>query len=246
MQCPKCGKEIPNDSIFCEACGARMKKSRKALWIILSVVLAVVIAVVAFAIIQEQQECQAVSAWEKEQAAQKQQELEQQLEAEHQAKLEAERKAELARQEAARKAEAERKAELTRKGYIDLGLPSGTLWKNTNEGGEYALYTYDEAVKNFGSKIATKAQWEELKDYCTWSWTGDGYKVIGPNDNSITLPAAGYRYCDGDVDDVGTDGSYWSSTSDDSDYAWGLYFYSSEVGMDNYNRCYGQSVRLVK
>ena len=99
MKCPNCKKEIENGSAFCEHCGARIKKSKKGLWITLSVIIvAVVIAVVAFAIIQEQQEHQAVIAWEQQQAAQKQQELEQQLEAERQAKLEAERKAELARQ----------------------------------------------------------------------------------------------------------------------------------------------------
>ena len=48
MRCPKCGKEIPNDSIFCEACGARMKKSRKALWITLSIVFVLVAGVVLF------------------------------------------------------------------------------------------------------------------------------------------------------------------------------------------------------
>ena len=130
--------------------------------------------------------------------------------------------------------------------YVDLGLPSGTLWKNTNEGGEYALYTYDEAVKNFGSKIATKAQWEELKDYCTWSLTGDGYKVTGPNGNSITLPAAGLRDCNGNMYCVGTYGEYWSSTPDNSDYVWALYFYSSEVDMCVSDRCNGVSVRLVQ
>ena len=47
-------------------------------------------------------------------------------------------------------------------GYVDLGLPSGTLWKNANEGGDDALYTYDEAVSMFGDKLPTK---EQLKKY---------------------------------------------------------------------------------
>lgn len=38
-------------------------------------------------------------------------------------------------------------------GYVDLGLPSGTLWKNKNEEG---FYTYDDAVSKFGSKFADK------------------------------------------------------------------------------------------
>ena len=127
--------------------------------------------------------------------------------------------------------------------WVDLGLPSGTLWKDSNEDGYYA---YDEAVRKFGSRLPTKAQFEELKDKCTWTWMGNGYKVTGPNGNSITLPAAGYRSCYGDVYCVGTYGTYWSSTPYDSDYAWRLYFYSSEVDIYYYDCCYGQSVRLVQ
>lgn len=133
-------------------------------------------------------------------------------------------------------------------GYVDLGLPSGTLWKNTNEGGDYMRYTYDEAVNRFGSNLPTNQQLRELKDKCTWTWIdiGGGYRVTGPNGNSITLPDAGYRYCHGDVDGVGTYGYYWSSTPDDSDNAWGLGFFSGRVEVDGYSRCYGQSVRLVQ
>lgn len=153
---------------------------------------------------------------------------------------EAERQAELARQREARK------QELLSQGYVDLGLPSGNLWKNANEGGDYVRYTYDEAVSRFGNKLPTKEQLEELKNKCRWSWTGNGYKVIGPNGNYITLPAAGYRGCNGVVGRVGLDGYYWSSTPHDSDGAWHLDFNSSGVGMYDFNRCSGRSVRLVQ
>ena len=37
MKCSNCGKEIANDSLFCEYCGAKIQKSRKkTLWIMLS------------------------------------------------------------------------------------------------------------------------------------------------------------------------------------------------------------------
>ena len=131
--------------------------------------------------------------------------------------------------------------------YVDLGLPSGTLWKDRNEGGgNNGFYTYDEAVSKFGDRLPTKEQYEELKGSCQWSWTGSGYKVTGPNGNSISLPAAGYRNCYGSVDDVGSYGIFWSSTPRGSDYAWFLYFDSGRVGMNNYYRCYGRSVRLVQ
>ena len=130
------------------------------------------------------------------------------------------------------------------KDYVDLGLPSGTKWKSENESGQ-DFYTYDEAVAQFGDKLPTKEQLEELKNSCQWQWTGSGYKVTGPNGNSITLPAAGYRYCDGSTLNVGSYGYYWSSTPSGSDWAWGLNFGSDGVYMLSDDRCSGLSVRLV-
>lgn len=131
----------------------------------------------------------------------------------------------------------------TPKGYIDLGLPSGTLWKYQNE---ESLYDYDEAVSKFGSKLPTKEQCEELKNYCDWTWTGDGYRVKGSNGNFIFLPAAGYLYCNGNVNIEGSEGGYWSSSPSDSNDAWDLSFDSGTVSMISCNRCYGLSVRLVQ
>ena len=127
--------------------------------------------------------------------------------------------------------------------YTDLGLPSGTKWKNFNATG---FYTTDEASYQFRNRLPTKQQWEELKAECQWSWNGSGYKVTGPNGNSIVLPASGSRNCYGRVTYVGSNGCYWSSTPKDSAYAWSLDFYSGGVNVDNYGRCIGRSVRLVQ
>ena len=127
--------------------------------------------------------------------------------------------------------------------YVDLGLPSGTLWKDKNENG---FYDYDAAVRSFGSNLPTKEQLEELKNSCSWTWTGSGYKVVGPSGESIVLPAAGYRDYRERVYEVGSVGYYRSSTPDSSDYAWRLAFNSGEVYMGYYYRCSGLSVRLVK
>ena len=119
--------------------------------------------------------------------------------------------------------------------------------ENANEGGDKARYTYDEAVSRFGNKLPTVQQIEELKNECEWTWTGNGYKVTGPNGNSIFLPAAGGRQKNGNVYNVGTNGYYWSSTPSGSDYARFLLFHSSELG--NHYRTYrseGYSVRLVQ
>lgn len=129
---------------------------------------------------------------------------------------------------------------------VDLGLPSGTLWKNANEGGDYARYTYYDAISKFGNRLPTKQQFEELKNKCTWTWEDNGDKVTGPSGDHILLPAAGYLNCNGGVSNVGTGGYFWSSTPYNSDFAWFLYFDSSEVNVGSGYRCHGQSVRLVQ
>lgn len=174
-------------------------------------------------------------------------EEEKQFQIEEAQRIERER---LEREERLRKEQELKRQELLAQGYVDLGLPSGTCWRNSNEGGDYARYTYYEAVSRFGSKLPTEQQFEELKNECTWTWTGNGYKVIGTNGNSITLPAAAYRNDDGIVNRsfVGTVGTYWSSTPRDSDDVYYLRFYSGEVYISYAigNRYYERSVRLVQ
>ncbi len=200
MLCPNCKKEIENDSTFCEHCGARIKKSKKGLWITLSIIfMAIFVAIIATLIVNLYQ----INQYE------------------------------------------------SRYGYVDLGLPSGTLWKKVNEGTEttnfgQTNYTYDEAVKKYGGKLPTQTQWKELKDNCKWYWEGNGYKFVGPNGNSIYLPAAGFLDCDGNVRDLNAYGGYWSSTPYGSDTAWNLYFRSFVVDVYPDYRCIGLSVRLVQ
>ena len=50
--------------------------------------------------------------------------------------------------------------------YIDLGLPSGTKWKNSNEN---VFYDYDSALETFGNQLPTQEQFIELKDNCSWN-----------------------------------------------------------------------------
>ena len=135
--------------------------------------------------------------------------------------------------------------------WVDLGLPSGTKWKNANEvnaaDAEYNFYTYDEAVAAFGDALPTGEQLKELKDSCQWTWNGSGYTVTGPNGHSIVLPAAGFRNNLGGVYHVGSHGFYWSSTPNGPTDAWCIHFLSGAVNMDFDSFCgYGHSVRLVR
>lgn len=110
----------------------------------------------------------------------------------------------------------------------------------------------DAAYVNWGSgwRMPSKDQQDELREKCRWSWTTmgghNGYKVVGPNGNSIFLPAAGYRYA-GSLYGAGLSGDCWSSSLDtgSSYFAYYLNSGSGNYDCDNYCRCCGLSVRPV-
>lgn len=128
--------------------------------------------------------------------------------------------------------------------YVDLGLSSGTLWKSFNEKGGY--YTYGEAYDSFKNGLPTWFQWNELIQTCTWSWTGNGYKVIGKNGKTITLPAMGSYDSNGGVDSEGMLGLYWTSEPKDEGSAYFIYMSDHSVEKDITNKSKRFSVRLVK
>lgn len=197
--------------------------------------------------------------------------------------------------------------------YVDLGLPSGTLWATCNVGAnnpeEYGDYfawgeTSPKAVYNWstykwcnGSKFSltkynttsdlgivdnktmldpeddaayvnwgpswctpTTEQQKELYEKCSWvkkTVNGvQGFRVTGPNGNSLFLPAAGYREEDLLVD-AGTFCSCWSSSCFTSNSISTYAFNACDMGFDctamsiyvngRYsNRYYGHSVRAVR
>ena len=116
---------------------------------------------------------------------------------------------------------------------------------------------YDAARANWGStwRMPTKAEIEELINNCAWTWTTqngvNGYRVTGPNGNSIFLPGAGYcewlaRINSSVRVNVG-DGYYWSSTPYESDTnnAYFLGFSSGGHEVDWGTRSRGRTVRPV-
>jgi uncharacterized protein (TIGR02145 family) len=142
--------------------------------------------------------------------------------------------------------------------YFDTNDGGKTFTKYNNNGGKTVLDPEDDAAHvNWGGswRMPTKAEWQELHDNCTWTWTTqngiNGYKVTsnkeGYTEKYIFLPAAGNRY-DGGLDNVGYSGRYWSSSLDErySDNAWDLNFnsYRHRLYQGNY-RYGGRSVRPV-
>ncbi len=139
-------------------------------------------------------------------------------------------------------------------GYVDLGLPSNTLWKESNEGGDYKLFYGDETKAKWGSNLPTNKQWRELINNCTWSWTRNsegivGCTITGPNGNSIFLPAAG-KYDDGEYKSKHVSTYYWSSTIDKDNGRLCRCSYNYKRGeakvYGNPDWCLKHSVRLVK
>lgn len=128
--------------------------------------------------------------------------------------------------------------------YVDLGLPSGTKWKTSNESG---FYTIDEAL-NFGENLPAKWQLEELRDHCSWQWTGNGYQVVGPNGKSLFFPAEGYLWgCNDDgIYESGVEGYLLSSARKGTGDTYSLIFTAQKVYMSYTPDCQGQSVRLVQ
>ncbi len=110
----------------------------------------------------------------------------------------------------------------------------------------------DAATVNWGSgwRMPTNAELEELQNRCDWEWKGDGYKVTGPNGNSIFLPAAGYRM-DDKLNGSNSVGYYWSSSACNTwprsvPYAaWYLFFGDGWTEMVNFVRDTGCSIRPV-
>lgn len=148
----------------------------------------------------------------------------------------------------------ERKAYFLSHGYVDLGLPSGTLWKNTNEegGSRGSFFYFKEALEKFGKKLPSKEQMEELANCCTWEYqySSRRYVVTGPNGKVMLLPALGH------VDDCpngygwgGESAAYWTSDiyKGGNEYAFSLSCFkdrSRHVSASGTNG-YRYAVRLV-
>jgi len=115
--------------------------------------------------------------------------------------------------------------------FVDLGLPSGTMWKVKSEKiiSSQNAFTYNEAYLLFGKNIPTKKQCQELIEHCRFiemleNGELSGYVVIGPNGNSIYLNELGKYWAVSDSDRetlANTFNSKNVEVTDKSDY-WGV------------------------
>jgi len=138
--------------------------------------------------------------------------------------------------------------------FIDLGLPSGTLWAAENEPG---YHQFDKAVKTFGDMLPPAEAWQELFNHCSHKWDNDrkGYVLTARNGNSIFLPANGWQDWNKETKElndrvhyVGCHGLYLSSSPDEyGDHPMNVYFCKQYVAPQSHaSRFSGFSVRLCK
>lgn len=101
--------------------------------------------------------------------------------------------------------------------FVDLELPSGTLWASEYEKKEDGfLYLPYMQAKRYG--IPTKEQWDELVKYCEWGWYGKVLRCTGRNGEILDFPKTGRivtSYCD-------SDGSYFWLSEDSLENEKGL------------------------
>lgn len=125
----------------------------------------------------------------------------------------------------------------------NVALPSGLENIPANE-------KYDAARNNWGDnwRLPTEKEIKELVERCVWKWVSrgsiGGYNVIGPNGNSMFLPASGWLV-EKDNPSLGRCGCYWSSSSKGGKRAFGLFFLKGGVVTDYFYRYYGRSIRPV-
>ena len=134
----------------------------------------------------------------------------------------------------------------------------------TDDGGTFTKYTGsdktlldaadDAATANWGNDWRTprKEQWDELMAHTNREWTTmngvEGWLFTSRrNGKRLFLPAAGYRW-DGELNNAGSYGCYWSSSlyTSDPSYAWSFAFNAGNTGMSCDGRYDGQSVRAVR
>ncbi len=133
------------------------------------------------------------------------------------------------------------------------GTSSNMTKYNTTDGKTILDLDDDAAYVNWGGnwRMPSKEEVDELTQQCNWIWTThnnvNGYKVTGPNGNSIFLPAAGYKGA-GPTYPAGEDGLYWTNTTEKQHYSYLIVLHDdappTQAGTRG-TRCFGFTIRPV-
>lgn len=115
---------------------------------------------------------------------------------------------------------------------------------------------YDAATENWGGKwrMPSETEFDELMEKCERKWTEvsgvAGYEFVGPNGNSIFLPASGYTRDDySDNSYQGTIGAYWTANAVNTINAIYLFFTDSSLYFSadesGYTKAMGLTIRPI-
>ncbi len=131
-----------------------------------------------------------------------------------------------------------------KQGYKHDGTTLTPAWTITsiNESSDW-LTANDPCTSELGAgwRLPTSTEWTNVDATGNWTtWTG-------PWASGLKLHAAGYLSVgDGSLYGRGSNGNYWSSSQNNSDNGWYLYFYSGGSFMNYYYKADGFSVRCLR
>ncbi len=77
----------------------------------------------------------------------------------------------------------------TKTNFVDLGLPSGTLWADDYEVDSEGNIVELPYIKAQEFNLPTDEQWDELKEQCLWRHKDGFYTCLGRNGNEICFKA---------------------------------------------------------
>ena len=127
-----------------------------------------------------------------------------------------------------------------------ISSPADAIWDHTDATGGTWTRANDPCPP--GWRVPTLAELEALIN-AGYEWTpqsGVNGTVFGSDNNTIFLPAAGFRATNGTLHDVGTLGYYWSSSpSTNATAAMYLLLQQSSSSVNPTHRALGFSVRCV-
>ena len=140
--------------------------------------------------------------------------------------------------------------------YVDLGLPSGTLWAKDYEKEEGDIIMYLPYGKASRLNIPTEEQWNELRNLCRWEFEINSLiienlhkaKCVGPNGNILEFKITGKKNIDKKSD--GCEVFFWllNNKEDNDKYAIRMCKYHNQIGQTNKEKCfegYKLPIRLV-
>ena len=127
------------------------------------------------------------------------------------------------------------------------------MTKYNSTDGKTILESEDDAAQvHWGDdwRMPTKEEQQELIDRCSWERTNlngvIGYKVTGPNGNSIFIPIAGaYNSFDNQLNSVGSIGWIYSSTIATEMRAYEIHIEEGGIQQKDCSRCVGLTIRPV-